>query len=108
MAPTLEDFLKTRPEYNDSKKRARLAYLYSDISQARINNPAGFASSVSWWSNLIGGLVANGLQGGGGDTIDASEKIVWHLDQDFVDRLRWEGAGRPIGLGTVAVNSLDI
>ena len=104
-APTLADHLRTRPEYRDPSKRARLAYLYSDLSQARSNNPTSYASSIAWWTGLIQDIVARGLQGGGsgGSENAESDKLVWHLDQDFVDRLRWDGAGRPTGLGTIAV-----
>ena len=105
MTSTLSDFLNTRPEYGKQSKRARLAYLYSDLSQARSNNPTSFASSVSWWSNLLSDIVSKGLQDGGGESTETSDKLVLHLNLEFVDRLRWEGAGRPTGLGTVAVRS---
>lgn len=101
--PALADHLRTRPEYRDPAKRARLAYLYSDLSQARSNNPTSYASCIAWWTGLIQDIVARGLQSGGGSEMAESDKLVWHLDQDFVDRLRWEGAGRPTGLGTIAV-----
>lgn len=104
MASSLPDFLKTRPEYGDKSKRARLAYLYSDLSQARANNPTSFASCVSWWSGLLSEIVSKGLQDGGAEAAETSDKLILHLNQDFVDRLRWEGAGRPTGLGTVAVS----
>lgn len=103
MSETLAEHLKKRPEYREPSRRARLSYLYSDLSQARTNNPTSFQSSVAWWSNLIEEIVSKGLQDGGGDSTTSSDKLVWHLDQDFLDRLRWEGAGRPTGLGTVAV-----
>lgn len=103
MPHTLNDCLKKRPEFRDASRKARLTYLYSDLSQARTNNPASFQSSISWWSNLIEEIVSQGLQDGGGESSDASDKLIWHLDQDFCDRLRWEGAGRPTGMGTIAV-----
>lgn len=119
----LKEHLQKRPEYRNTSK-ARLAYLYSDLSQARTTNPTSYTSSVAWWSNLIHDLVSQGLQSGGGEeqtdldadqvtrgkspssktSNDYSDKIIWHLDQAFVDRLRWEGAGRPTGLGTVTVS----
>lgn len=105
MHDTLAEHLKKRPEFRDANRKARLTYLYSDLSQARSNNPTSFHSSVSWWSNLIEEIVSQGLQDGGGQASDASDKLIWHLDQDFCDRLRWEGAGRPTGMGTVAVSN---
>ena len=108
MANGLHDYLKTHIEYRDSNKKARLSYLYSDISQARTNNPTGFTSTVSWFSNLIGDITSKGLQNGGGELADSSEKLVWHLDRDFVERLRWASAGTPSGLGTVAVSMRNV
>lgn len=93
---------RSRPEYGQPSKRARLSYLYSDVSQARQNNPQGFASTVAWWSNLVHDIVTRGLQDGEGE---ASDKLIWHLDPDFIDRLRWDGVGRPTGLGAVTVSS---
>lgn len=107
MPETLKDHLKKRPEFREPSRKARLTYLYSDLSQARTNNPTSFHSSVSWWSNLIEEIVSQGLQDGGGDASDSSDKLIWHLDQDFCDRLRWEGAGRPTGMGTVAVSNIE-
>ena len=108
MSSTLPEFLETRPEYGEKSKRARLAYLYSDLSQARLNNPTSFASSVSWWSNLLSDIVSKGLQDGGGASTATSDKLVMHLNQELLDRLRWEGAGRPTGLGTVAVRAMNV
>lgn len=108
MPETLQDHLKKRPEFRESNRRARLTYLYSDLSQARSNNPTSFQSSVSWWSNLIEDIVSNGLQDGGGEVADSTDKLIWHLDQEFCDRLRWDGAGRPTGLGTVAVGVTQV
>lgn len=105
MPDSLSDHLKKRPEYRDASRKARLSYLYSDLSQARINNPTSYASSVSWWITLLEEIVSKGLQDGGADVTETTDKLVWHLDQSFLDRLRWDGAGRPTGLGTVTVSS---
>lgn len=100
---SLTSLLSARQEYKPSS-RARLAYLYSDLSQARQNNPDSFASSVSWWSNLLHDIASNGLQDAVEDNDRMSaDKLVWHCNLEFVDRLRWQGAGKPTGLGTVAV-----
>jgi hypothetical protein len=104
MPESLADHLKKRPEFRETSRRARLTYLYSDLAQARINNPTSFTSAASWWSNLLEEIVSKGLQDGGAEAAETSDKLIWHVDQEFCDRLRWEGAGRPTGLGTVAVS----
>lgn len=108
MSATLSEHLNKRPEFREPSRRARLSYLYSDLSQAKTNNPTSFQSAAAWWSNLIEEIVSQGLQDGGGDGATSSDKLIWHLDQEFCDRLRWQGAGRPTGLGTVAVSSNTI
>ena len=103
----LRDFLiAEHAEFRQSGSKARLQYLYSDVSQARVTNPAGYASTLAWWSALILAIVSRGLQNGGGSKadLDGTDKLIWHLDDAFIQRLRWEGAGKPSSLGTVAVH----
>lgn len=105
---TLADYLtSSRAEFRNPSSKARLAYLYSDVSQAQTTNPTGFASTLSWWSSLISDVVSRGLQSGGGspDSIAATDKLVWHINQDFAEGMRRTNVGRPSGLGTVTVST---
>ncbi|EJD41067.1 hypothetical protein AURDEDRAFT_90579 [Auricularia subglabra TFB-10046 SS5] len=90
-------YLSTLPEFGSS---ARIASLYSDIARKKQSNPASFQSTVSWWQRTLQDLVARGLQG------DAnSDKLILHVNNDLVEGLRWQKAGKPLGLGSAVVES---
>lgn len=88
-------YLGTLPEFSSP---ARVASLYSDIARKKQSNPASYQSTVSWWQRTLQDLAARGLQG------DA-DKLILHVNNDLVESLRWQKAGKPLGLGSAVVDA---
>jgi charged multivesicular body protein 7 len=97
---TLSSFLSaTFPEYK-SPPPARLKSLYSDVFRQKESNPEGYRSSLAWWTNTLQQLAQAGHQ----PTSD--DKLVLHADDALLESLRWQSAGRPLGLGSIVVRRL--
>ena len=91
--------LTSLPSYNGLSK-FRVQSLYSDISRQKHSNPTTYNSNITWWRSTLEALVSLGYQPNTTDT------LVLHADQSIVEFLRYEGAGKPLCLGTVIVSFL--
>ena len=85
--------------YNGLSK-SRIQSLYSDISRQKHSNPTTYNSNITWWRSTLEALVSLGYQPNTTDT------LVLHADQSLLESLRYEGAGKPLCLGTVIVSFL--
>ena len=102
MASDLTSFLAGNfPEYKVPPP-PRLKALYSDIFQQKQSNPEGYKTSLGWWTNTLQRIVGSGHQPESGD------KLVLHAGDSLAEGLRWNTAGRPLGLGTVIVRVLHV
>lgn len=91
--------LSSLPSYNGLSK-SRIQSLYSDISRQKHSNPTTYNSNITWWRSTLEALVSLGYQPNTTDT------LVLHADQSLLESLRYEGAGKPLCLGTVIVSFL--
>ena len=91
--------LSSLPSYNGLSK-SRIQSLYSDISRQKHSNPTTYSSNLTWWRSTLEALVSLGYQPNARDT------LVLHADQNLLESLRFEGAGKPLCLGTVIVSTL--
>jgi hypothetical protein len=91
--------LSSVPSYSGLSK-SRIQSLYSDISRQKHSNPTTYSSNITWWRSTLEALVSLGYQPSTTDT------LVLHADQSLVESLRYEGAGKPLCLGTVIVSFL--
>ena len=91
--------LSSLPSY-DGLSKSRIQSLYSDISRQKHSNPTTYSSNLTWWRSTLEALVSLGYQPNTTDT------LVLHADQSILESLRYEGAGKPLCLGTVIVSPL--
>ncbi|KAI0306317.1 hypothetical protein B0F90DRAFT_1862978 [Multifurca ochricompacta] len=69
------------------------------ISRQKHSNPTTYNSNVVWWRSTLDAIVSRGWQPNTSDT------FILHADQNLLESLRYEGAGKPLCLGTVIVNA---
>lgn len=93
--------LSTLPNYA-SASRSRLQSLYSDIHKQKHSNPSSFHTHVDWWHRTLKDYISRGWQGHDGSD-GTSNKLVLGARRVLVDKLRYEGVGKPLGLGTTIV-----
>jgi charged multivesicular body protein 7 len=93
--------LSTLPTYA-SASRSRLQSLYSDIHRQKYSNPSSFHTHVDWWHRTLKDFISRGWQGHDGSD-GTSNKLVLGARRALVDKLRYEGVGKPLGLGTTIV-----
>ncbi|OAX38935.1 hypothetical protein K503DRAFT_122340 [Rhizopogon vinicolor AM-OR11-026] len=79
--------------------RSRLQSLYSDIHRQKHSNPSSFHTHVDWWHRTLKDFISRGWQGHDGSD-GTSNKLVLGARRALVDKLRYEGVGKPLGLGT--------
>lgn len=90
--------LSTLPNYVSTSK-SRLHSLYSDIHRQKHSNPSSFHAYVDWWHGTLKDVVSRGWQGSDGPD-GTSNKLVLGVRRALIDKLRYEGVGKPLGLGT--------
>ncbi|KAF8136755.1 Snf7-domain-containing protein [Boletus edulis] len=96
-----------------SISKPRLQSLYSDISRQKHSNPTSYHAHIDWWQRTLEELVSRGWQtetthpqnGKETDAQDVepqnqSNKLVFCARRAVVDRLRYEGVGKPLGLAS--------
>ncbi|KAF8447548.1 hypothetical protein L210DRAFT_3628069 [Boletus edulis BED1] len=96
-----------------SISQPRLQSLYSDISRQKHSNPTSYHAHVDWWQRTLEELVSRGWQtetthpqnGKETDAQDVepenqSNKLVFCARRAVVDRLRYDGVGKPLGLAS--------
>ncbi|KAG2041616.1 Snf7-domain-containing protein [Suillus americanus] len=82
-----------------STSKSRLHSLYSDIHRQKHSNPSSFHAYVDWWHGTLKDVISRGWQGSDGPD-GTSNKLVLGARRMLVDKLRYEGVGKPLGLGT--------
>lgn len=95
--------LQSLPSYSNSSV-SRLRSLYSDVSRQKQSNPSTFTAQVQWWHDTLEALVERGMQQEG----KATDTLVLHANSALVERLRYDGVGKPLGLGAVVVSTLKL
>jgi charged multivesicular body protein 7 len=93
--------LSSLPTYA-SASRFRLQSLYSDIHRQKHSNPSSFHTHVDWWHRTLKDFISRGWQGHDGSD-GTSNKLVLGARRALVDKLRYDGVGKPLGLGTTIV-----
>lgn len=101
-----------------STSKSRLQSLYSDISRQKHSNPTSYHAHVDWWQRTLEELVSRGWQTETTnhskdeemDTQDVepesqSNKLVFAARRAIVDRLRYDGVGKPLGLASTIVRT---
>ncbi|KIJ69013.1 hypothetical protein HYDPIDRAFT_81175 [Hydnomerulius pinastri MD-312] len=94
-----------------STSKSRLQSLYSDISRQKHSNPTSYNAHVDWWQRTFEELVSRGWQAehtspqkgkatDSGDVVNQSNKLVLGARRAVVDKLRYDGVGKPLGLGS--------
>ncbi|KZV73405.1 hypothetical protein PENSPDRAFT_574635 [Peniophora sp. CONT] len=87
--------LASLPTYS-SVSTKRLRSLYADISRQKSSNPSSFQSIVTWWHTTLQAILAKGWQP------RSTDKLILHAEPTILpEALRYEGTGKPLGLGTV-------
>lgn len=84
--------------------KPRLHALYADIARQKHSNPTAFQSNVEWWRNTLQELVVRGWQSR--SSTAHLDRLILHVDPSLPETLRYEGVGKPLGLGTVIVSVL--
>lgn len=82
--------------------KSRLQSLYSDIHRQKHSNPSSFHAHVDWWHGTLKDVISRGWQGSDGPD-GTSNKLILGARRALVDKLRYEGVGKPLGLGTTIV-----
>ncbi|KAG1754636.1 Snf7-domain-containing protein [Suillus lakei] len=90
--------LPALPTYVSTSK-SRLQSLYSDIHRQKHSNPSSFHAYVDWWHATLKDVISRGWQGSDGSD-GTSNKLILGARRTLVDKLRYEGVGKPLGLGT--------
>ncbi|KAG1827170.1 Snf7-domain-containing protein [Suillus subaureus] len=90
--------LSALPSYVSTSK-SRLHSLYSDIHRQKHSNPSSFHAYVDWWHGTLKDFISRGWQGSDGPD-GTSNKLILGARRTLVDKLRYEGVGKPLGLGT--------
>ncbi|KIM87189.1 hypothetical protein PILCRDRAFT_815664 [Piloderma croceum F 1598] len=109
----MSSLLSSLPTYSTTSN-SRLQSLYSDISRQKYSNPTSYHSNVDWWGRTLETLVTRGWlventtstrpsSGPGTNEIVGKEtdKLILNAGRGLVESLRYEGVGKPLGLGTV-------
>ncbi|VDC06655.1 unnamed protein product [Peniophora sp. CBMAI 1063] len=87
--------LASLPTYSSASTK-RLRSLYADISRQKKSNPSSYQSIVTWWHTTLQAILAKGWQP------RSTDKLILHADPAVLpEALRYEGTGKPLGLGTV-------
>lgn len=95
-----------------STSNSRLQSLYSDISRQKHSNPTSYHAHVDWWQRTLQELVSRGWQSPNKDKEthaqdvgpeSQSNKLVFTARRAIVDRLRYDGVGKPLGLASTIV-----
>ncbi|KAI0046151.1 hypothetical protein FA95DRAFT_1583128 [Auriscalpium vulgare] len=86
--------LPSLPTYN-GLSASRIQSLYADIARQKHSNPTSYRANVAWWHTTLDAIVARGWQP------QSNDKLILHADPGLPDALRYEGAGKPLCLGTV-------
>ncbi|KAI0256988.1 Snf7-domain-containing protein [Lactifluus subvellereus] len=73
----------------------RIQSLYSDISRLKHSNSTTYNSNVAWWRSTLEDIVSRGW------LASTPNRLILHADQGLLESLRYEGAGKPVCLGTV-------
>lgn len=94
--------LSNLPTFTETSK-SRLQALYSDISRQKHSNPTSFHTNVDWWRRTLQALVSRGWQARIADAIETN-RLVLSAERGIAERLRYEGVGKPLGLGAVVVS----
>ncbi|KAJ1904119.1 hypothetical protein LPJ81_002683 [Coemansia sp. IMI 209127] len=104
----MERFLAQTPELADSDKRS---FLYSDLSQLKLDNPEGYHEAVEFWTRFLLRLCQNGLGYSGDDRphqshISSSSSEQYQSDsdggkeeeeeEDVLDRINSQKTGRSL------------
>ena len=85
-------------EFYSATSPIRLKSIYSDISLQKVSNPATYTSNLEWWKRTLQAFVSKGLQ-----QPDSHDVLILSASPDIVEKLRYEGVGKPLGLATVIV-----
>jgi charged multivesicular body protein 7 len=114
--PPMSSPLSPLPTYSTTSN-SRLQSLYSDISRQKHSNPTSYHSNVDWWRMTLEMLVARGWpvehtistrSRSDPDTNEIvekeSDKLILNAGRGLAESLRYEGVGKPLGLGTVIVS----
>lgn len=88
--------LSSLPSYN-GLPILRIQSLYSDISRFKHSNSTSYNSNVAWWRSTLEDIVSRGW------LASTPDRLILHADQGLLESLRYEGAGKPVCLGTVIV-----
>lgn len=94
--------LSSLPTYSETSK-SRLQALYSDISRQKHSNPASFHANVDWWKRTLQALVVRGWQAHATEARETN-KLVLSASRELAERFRFEGVGKPLGLGAIIVS----
>ncbi|KAI6005672.1 hypothetical protein EDD15DRAFT_2426179 [Pisolithus albus] len=91
--------------------KSRLQSLYSDATRQKHSNPSSYHAHVDWWQRALEELVSRGWQAENpsprkgkeseGDEqalCSRSNKLVLDARRSLVDRLRYDGVGKPLGM----------
>ncbi|KAG2111664.1 Snf7-domain-containing protein [Suillus discolor] len=97
--------LSALPTYSSTSK-SRLQSLYSDIHRQKYSNPSSFHTYVDWWHGTLKDVTSRGWQGSDGSD-GTSNKLILGARRALVDKLRYEGVGKPLGLGTTIQSVYD-
>ncbi|CAH7683095.1 Snf7-domain-containing protein [Phakopsora pachyrhizi] len=99
----LDTYLSSLVEFQSED---RIESLYSDFSSARQSNPTGFEANISTWKKLLNDILRLGLQNRMAMTSNPEERdeqltpdrLILHLNDQLLDRLRRPRIGKPYGL----------
>jgi charged multivesicular body protein 7 len=104
-----------------STSNSRLQSLYSDISRQKHSNPTSYHSNVEWWQRTLEALVTKGwlaqstisarssTGAGKGELLEReTDKLILSAGRGLVESLRYDGVGRPLGLGAVIVSPVSL
>ncbi|EIW85108.1 hypothetical protein CONPUDRAFT_97818 [Coniophora puteana RWD-64-598 SS2] len=99
--------LTALPPYASISK-SRLSSLYSDVSRQKRSNPSSYGAHVDWWQNTLELLSSHGwIETSPADihptASSQSSKLILTVQRSLVDKLRVEGIGKPLGLGSTIV-----
>ncbi|KAJ2213234.1 hypothetical protein IW140_003054 [Coemansia sp. RSA 1813] len=102
----MERFLAQVPELVDTDKRS---FLYSDLSQLKLDNPEGYHEAIEFWSQFLLRLCQNGLGYSSEDRTHQhrnSSSSSGHYqsdsdnddskDKDILDRINGQKTGEPL------------
>ncbi|KAH7913753.1 Snf7-domain-containing protein [Hygrophoropsis aurantiaca] len=90
-----------------STSKSRLQSLYSDVSRQKYSNPTSYNAHIDWWHRAFEVLVSQGWQVDEPSTHKGklnsdlrANKLVLNARRPLVEKLRFEGVGKPLGLGS--------